>query len=278
MAGGDKATAGSVATSLVPVVESNRRRSTIPVPVLVAIAACWTLAIAAQLAGDVSAHGHDALFERRLPWWTATAIFVVAWEAMIAAMMLPSSLPMVTLFHRATGAQRRPHVMMAAFLGGYALVWTVFGCLALAGDAFLHQAVHENAWLEARPWAISGTVLIVAGAFQFSHLKDRCLRVCRQPAAFLLRFYQPGATGAFRLGRRHAMYCLGCCWALMLLMFAAGVTSLWWMLALTGVMVLEKTAPGGRRTVPASGVVLVAWGALVFAHPEWVPGTLAGGL
>lgn len=252
-------------------------RWTVPVPVLLAIAACWTLAIAAQLTSDVGTHGHDTLLdEGHLAWWMTTAIFILSWEVMVVAMMLPSSLPMVSLFHRVTRSERSPQLRMATFLGGYALVWTAFGCLALAGDALLHQAVHRNVWLEGHPWVISGAVLVSAGAFQFSNLKDRCLRVCRHPAAFLLRFYEPGAVGAFRLGHRHGMFCLGCCWALMLLMFAAGVTSVWWMLALAGVMVLEKVAPGGRRTVPASGVLLVVWGGLVLARPAWLPSALAG--
>jgi predicted metal-binding membrane protein len=136
--------------------------------------------------------------------------------------------------------------------------------------------VDSTPWLQAHSWLIAGGTLLTAGAFQFSALKDRCLSQCRHPGAFLVRHYERGLDGAFRLGRRHGLFCLGCCWALMLLMFAAGVANLWWMAALTALMVYEKTGSQGDRTVPVSGVVLLAWGALVLVHPAWLPAAVAG--
>ena len=103
-------------------------------------------------------------------------------------------------------------------------------------------------------------MLLLAGAFQFTPLKDACLRACRHPASFLRRHYRRGPGGAFALGARHGMFCVGCCWALMLVMFAAGAVSLIWMAALTALMVHEKTRPSGARTVPLTGVVLLAAG------------------
>jgi predicted metal-binding membrane protein len=136
--------------------------------------------------------------------------------------------------------------------------------------------VDHFAWLHEHQYLISGATLLGAGAFQFSRLKDACLEQCRHPGAFMLRHYARGVDGAFALGRRHGLFCLGCCWALMLLMFGAGVANLWWMAALSALMVYEKTGSGGRRAVPVAGVLLLAWAALVIAHPAWLPHALSG--
>ena len=242
---------------------------------LVAIAAAWLLAIAAEAGGTAASLHHDALIHSTLPYGVALGLFLVAWQAMTAAMMLPSSLPLVGLFRSASASQPQPRRAMAAFLGGYALVWTAFGGIAFTGDAFIHQVVDTTPWLAARPWIIGGSTLALAGAFQFSALKDACLRTCRHPGVYLVRHYERGTAGAFRLGRGHGVYCLGCCWALMLVMFGAGVANLWWMAGLTALMVYEKTAPGGRRAVSVAGVVLLALAVLVFAHPPWLPALFA---
>jgi predicted metal-binding membrane protein len=107
--------------------------------------------------------------------------------------------------------------------------------------------------------------------FQFSDLKDRCLRECRHPGPFLLQHYRRGAAGAFALGRRHGLFCLGCCWALMLVGFAVGVASLWWMAALTAVMVYEKTGRSGDQAVAPIGIALIVAGTLALVTPAWSP-------
>jgi predicted metal-binding membrane protein len=167
---------------------------------------------------------------------------------------------------------------MAALLGGYALVWTGFGALAFLANTGVHHLVMASPWLMERSWLIVGTVLAIAGVFQFMPLKDRCLRQCRHPGAYLLARYRRGIRPAFALGRGHGWFCLGCCWALMLVMFVAGVASLLWMAALTALMVYEKTGPAGRRVVPAAGLLLIADAALILAHPAWLPAVVAGGL
>jgi predicted metal-binding membrane protein len=251
-------------------------RTTVPPTVVGAIAIAWTLAVAAEISGRGSALHHDALIEGKLPYALALVLFLVAWQAMVAAMMVPSSLPLVRLFANAAAAQPRPRAAMAAFLGGYALVWTAFGWLAFVGDTMIHATVDRTPWLQQHEWLIAGGTLALAGAFQFSALKDRCLEVCRHPGAFLLRHYERGLPAAFRIGRRHGLFCLGCCWALMLLMFAAGVANLWWMAGLTALMVYEKTGAGGRRAAPLAGIALLACAALVLAHPHWLPAILGG--
>jgi predicted metal-binding membrane protein len=248
----------------------------VPPAVVGAIAVAWALAVVAEASGRGAALHHDALIEGRLPYALALVLFLVAWQAMIAAMMVPSSLPLLRLFVRAAADQPRPRGAVSAFLGGYALVWTVFGWLAFVGDTMVHATVDRTPWLHQHEWLIAGGTLALAGAFQFSALKDRCLEVCRHPGAFLLRHYERGLPAAFALGRRHGLFCVGCCWALMLLMFAAGVANLWWMAGLTALMVYEKTGAGGRRAVPVAGIALLACAALVLAHPHWLPAILGG--
>lgn len=189
-------------------------------------------------------------------------------------MMLPSSLPLVKLFARASQSQIHSSLVRLAFVAAYFAVWTGFAVLALAGDAGLHQLVHRWSWLHERPWLVGGAVLLLAGGFQFSPLKERCLRQCRSPFGFLQQHYRRGIGAAWELGVRHGLFCLGCCWALMLTMFAVGVGSLIWMAALTGVMTIEKTWRRGRLLAPVVGAILLVWGVLVLAHPGWLPVTL----
>ena len=112
-------------------------------------------------------------------------------------------------------------------------------------------------------------MLALAGAFQFTKLKDACLDKCRHPGQFLLRFYERGTGGGFRLGARHGAFCLGCCWALMLVMFAVGVASLAWMAVLTALMVWEKTRPSGARSVPVTGVALLGAASIVLMYSAY---------
>lgn len=244
----------------------------IPLAVPTAIAAAWAVAIAAEAGGAASALHHEGLLEGGLPGWAALALFLLAWQLMTAAMMLPSSMPLIRLFWATT--QRRD--ALAAFLGGYALVWGAFGLAAFAGDGLLHEAVDAVPVLEARPWLIGGGVLVLAGAFQFTALKEACLDQCRHPGVFLMRRYRRGAGAAFRLGREHGVFCLGCCWALMLLMFAAGFANLAWMAALATLTAYEKVGRRGKAAARVAGIVLLVWGVLVLTQPVWLPEMLRG--
>jgi predicted metal-binding membrane protein len=239
--------------------------------VLVAIIASWALAVVAEVTGSGDELHHGALIEGGAPLSAALVVFLVAWQAMTASMMLPSSLPLVRLFFRVASPQPRAARAKAAFIGGYVAVWSAFGAVAFIGDVSIHRVVDASPWLAQRPWLIAGPTLMLAGAFQFSEMKERCLRQCRHPAAFLLPRYRRGATAAFRLGREHGFFCLGCCWALMLVGFAAGVANLWWMAALAAIMVVEKAFRFGDRIVAPVGYGLLAYGALVLLHPAWLP-------
>jgi predicted metal-binding membrane protein len=230
--------------------------------------------IAAQALGASALFHHDALIGDGSPRWAALAIFLVAWQVMIAAMMLPTSLPLIRLFGQAAEREPRRGRVMAAFLAGYAVVWSAFGLVAFGLDSGVHAAVDASGWVSDRAWLLGGLVLALAGAFQFTRLKDACLDRCRHPAQFLLRFYRRGARGGFRLGARHGLYCVGCCWALMLVLFTVGVASLVWMALLTTLMVHEKTGRLGDRTVPVTGTALLGAASVVLAYSAYAHGVL----
>jgi predicted metal-binding membrane protein len=249
--------------------------TSLPRPILAGIAAAWAAAIAAQVAGVAALAHHDSLLVGDGPPLAAAALIaVLAWQVMIAAMMLPSSLPLVRLYSRATERVPRRGRSRAAFIGGYALMWSAFGLAAFGADAGLHAAVNSSSWLEQHDWWIGGSVLALAGAFQFTSLKDACLDKCRHPAQFMMRYYERGPGGGFRLGARHGLFCVGCCWALMLVMFAAGVASLIWMALLTAVMIHEKTRPTGARAVPVTGVALLGAASIVLAYSAYAAGAV----
>ncbi len=203
--------------------------------------------------------------------------FVGIWVTMMAAMMLPSVSPMVLLFARASrGHLRRgqaPLVRSTLFVAGYLAVWTACG---LAAYGIYRAAVSAGtAWLSwdrAGPYA-AGAAVAAAGLYQLTPLKDVCLRHCRSPLHFLLHGWRPGRAGAVRMGTEHGAYCLGCCWGLMLALFALGVMSLFWMAVVAAVVLAEKLLPGGGRGLGrAVAVALVGLGIWVAAAPASVPG------
>jgi predicted metal-binding membrane protein len=239
-----------------------------PTPLLVAIGVAWALAIAGHETGVAHALHHDTLIEGGGLGPAGVALFLAAWVAMVVAMMLPSSLPLVQLFAAASSRQPRRSAVLASFLAGYVVVWTAFGAAAFAFDGAVHATVDALPWLARHDWLIGANLLVLAGAFQFTSLKYACLDRCRAPGAFLLRHYRRGAGNAMAIGARHGVHCVGCCWALMLVMFAAGVASIIWMALLTTIMVHEKTHPTGRQAVPVTGAaalglasILLVWGA-----------------
>ena len=239
---------------------------------VVAVAAAWAVSVAAEASGLAGSFHHDSLLQGGPGFGPALLLFLLSWQVMVAAMMLPSSLPLVRMYATVSAHAPDRARSMAAFLGAYAAVWSLFGLIAFGGDAALHASVNASPWLSDHDWAIGPSVLLLAGAFQFTPLKDACLRACRHPASFLQRHYRRGPGGGFSLGLRHGLFCVGCCWALMLVMFAAGAASLIWMAALTALMVHEKTRPSGARTVPLTGVVLLGAGSTLFMWAAYVNG------
>jgi len=186
--------------------------------------------------------------------------FLLVWTVMVGAMMLPTMLPMARLVHAVTAPHTNAVSERTGLYAAYLAVWMLFGLGAVAFDSGVHWLVEVSPWLHHHEGLILAGALLVGGAFQFSPLKDACLTACRTPMSMLWQHYRRGAGSTWRLGVAHALSCLGCCWALMLIMFATGVGSLAWMLGLTAVMVMEKTAPWGHRLVAVTGLGLIAAG------------------
>src|SRR3954447_13337107 len=236
---------------------------------------CWAITFGLTVAGGSTAAHHDHVLEHdEHPWALRIGLFLAVWVVMLGAMMLPTLVPLARLFGPVSARSGHPRSARAGLYGGYLLVWVACAPLALLFDSGIHLVVHSWPWLGQREGLILAGALLAAGAYQLSPLKDRCLTACRDPFGFLWQHYRRGLSGGVRLGVMHGRWCLGCCWALMLVMFATGVGSLAWMLGLTGVMVAEKTTRWGARLVVPIGVVLLLAG-LTLALIALPPGIAA---
>ncbi len=189
-------------------------------------------------------------------------VFIVGWVVMLLAMMLPTSLPLIVMFHVMTRSRAHPAWLMGLLVTGYLSLWTLFGMGLWVGDSYLHLAVASNRWIAQRAGLFSGLVLLLAGIYQFTPLKFRCLDKCRSPFSFIAEHWRGrNEQGqAFLLGVHHAQFCIGCCWTLMLVMFAVGEGNLGWMLGLAAIMAIEKNASWGRRLTAPLGLALCAAG------------------
>jgi len=186
----------------------------------------------------------------------------VMWTVMMAAMMIPSASPLILLFATINQKRRQeedPFVSTGAFLAGYLAAWTVFSALATVVQWGLQTATMLSHMMIGNP-VLGGAFLIAAGLFQWAPLKNACLTRCRSPLGFLINEWREGTRGALIMGLRHGMYCIGCCWLLMSLMFVTGVMNLLWMAIITIFVLLEKIVPAGYWVSRMAGLLLVAWG------------------
>jgi len=224
--------------------------------------------------GDWTASGPAAWLCRVVPAGSVVVpatLYALAWTLMILAMMLPTTLPLFQAFDRVV-ATRPDRLRLLAWLGvGYLSAWSAFGLLAHGLHAALLAGVARVPLLAWHGWLIGAATLAGAGAFQFSALKYRCLDRCRSPLSFVISHWHGPAPQrqAFMLGLRHGLFCVGCCWALMLLMFVVGAGSLGWMLVLAAAMAIEKNVSWGRRLSAPLGVALLAGAALLAATHLW---------
>jgi predicted metal-binding membrane protein len=195
-------------------------------------------------------------------WGAANVLAIwLMWALMMAAMMLPSALPMILTFVQMAlraGERRRARGFVAAYL----LVWFAFSAAATAIQWALQAVGWVDPMIVSRSAVLTAVLLLVAGLYQFSPLKKVCLSYCRTPMGFLLGEWRAGTRGAFVMGARHGLFCVGCCWALMALLFVGGVMNLAWIAALSVAVAVEKLAPGGERLAAALGIVLIAAGLL----------------
>ncbi|KGG81885.1 DUF2182 domain-containing protein [Comamonas thiooxydans] len=219
--------------------------------------------------GDWTAEGPAAFLCRVVPAGDVVvpmALYAVAWILMTAAMMLPTTLPLFNAFDRLTTG-RTDHGRLCMLLGlGYMAVWGGFGLLAHALHSAVLSLLSSVPTLAWHGWLLGAATIALAGVFQFSKLKYQCLEKCRTPLSFVIEHWHGGehpARQAFALGAHHGLFCVGCCWALMLLMFALGTGSLGWMLLLAAVMAIEKNIPWGRRLSKPLGIALLSWSAII---------------
>jgi predicted metal-binding membrane protein len=192
---------------------------------------------------------------------------IAMWWIMMIAMMIPGSAPLLLLYGRvvrqavAQGHAPDTYVGTAFLVAGYLVAWLGFSVLAALLQSLLQRAAMiEPMMLWSNSAPLSATVLMAAGVYQLSPLKQRCLTQCRGPAQFLMRHWRPGRMGAMRIGIVHGAWCVGCCWALMALLFVGGVMNLVWIAALAVMVSAEKLLPGGALVGRVAGVLLVLWG------------------
>jgi predicted metal-binding membrane protein len=200
------------------------------------------------------------------------ALVVVMWATMMAAMMLPSAAPMILLYGTIARRRRTSGGVSAAagvFALGYVSVWAAFSLAAAALQLSLEKAAVLSPMMKTTSIALAGTVLVAAGLYQWTPLKQACLRRCRSPLEFIMSQWREGALGAFQMGLRHGGYCLGCCWMLMLLLFVGGVMSLAWIAGLALFVLVEKTAPAGHWIGRAAGLGLILWGGATLSSVQW---------
>ncbi len=237
------------------------------IPFLVVMSGLVLLAWFSLWLWDRSPHGryldHDylgAVSVMQIP--TVMPLFVLGWTLMVVAMMLPTTFPLITLFRGIVRKKDESTQLIVLLLAGYIGVWAGFGLVVHLGDWGLHMLVDRSAWLTANAWLISAGTLFLAGVYQFTDLKYRCLDECRSPYSFVMGHWRGRSPRAesFGLGLHHGIYCIGCCWSLMLLMFAVGHGNLAWMFLLGVVMGIEKNVPWGKHLSRPLGILLIGTG------------------
>jgi predicted metal-binding membrane protein len=240
------------------------------------------LALAAAAWALLAWHASDPAMDRAMASPTMglrAPLFLAIWVAMMAAMMFPAAAPMILTFHRLQAGKRErggAFVPTWVFVAGYMLVWTLAGVAAYAA-ALAAEAAAARAEISPETAArIGGVVLVAAGLYQLTPLKDLCLSKCRTPVGFIMTSWRDGTAGALRMGLLHGGYCLGCCWLLFAILFPLGLMNIAAMAAVTALVFAEKTLPWGRWAARATAAILIAYGAAVMAMPQILP-TFPGG-
>jgi predicted metal-binding membrane protein len=209
--------------------------------------------------GHILLHGATHLSVTSSSVASFALLFIGGWTLMTLAMMLPTSLPLVLMFRRMVASRQTANPLVALLIIAYLAIWAACGVVLFLLNSLLHLGITTLPWLSARPAIATAIILAIAGAYQFSPLKYACLDKCRSPMAFLAARWRGGnePMQAVRIGAEHGLYCVGCCWSLMLLMFLVSAGSLLWMMFLGIVMAMEKNLSFGRRLSAPVGVLLM---------------------
>jgi len=232
---------------------------------LTALAWAYTIWLARSL--DMGGMAMGVMLAPAFKPWTGTdfAVTFVMWAVMMIGMMTPSAAPMILIYTRVgrqAGSQGEPLAATGFFAGGYLFAWTAFSLAATLGQWLLERAALMTHMMATISHVLGAIVLIMAGVFQWTPVKDVCLKHCQSPLSFILQYgFRNDTWGSLSLGFRHGIYCVGCCWALMALLFAGGVMNIIWIAGLTIFVLLEKAIPFGRIISRTAGAGLFAWGA-----------------
>ena len=245
-----------------------RRDRVIVVAALAALlAAAWLYLLAG--AGMPSDHMEGMAMARMRAQWSPGyfALMAAMWAVMMAAMMLPSATPMIlvhaSIYRRRAGAALQATLLFAL---GYLAVWFAFSLAATAAQWALAEAALLSPALATSSKALAGALLIAAGVYQWTPLKETCLRRCRSPLDFVMFYWREGALGSFLMGLRHGAFCVGCCWLVMALLFVGGLMNLLWVAGIAAFVLVEKLAPAGHWIGRAAGLLLIAWGAVALVR------------
>jgi predicted metal-binding membrane protein len=217
--------------------------------------------------------GQALMMPTSSPWQPIEFAYVfVMWVIMMIGMMTPSVAPMILVYARVgrQAVESRLSASVAWFAGGYFLAWITFSLAATSAQWALERAALLTPMMASASNMVGGTLLILAGLYQWTPLKDVCLLQCQAPLGFILSRggFRGAATGSLLLGLRHGLYCLGCCWALMVLLFALGVMNLFWIAALGILILLEKVMPSGHWIARIAGIALLAGGVWMLFQPS----------
>lgn len=248
--------------------EAGRTTKSLPVLALAAGALAWATLVVGSTARASSPYGSSMAVGTTIGSGFA---FLCAWELMALAMMLPSSVVFLGLVRSVTAGTPRARLRRGSVGVGYGLAWAEVGCATILLSELLYRAGGLDGWLEDHASLLAGALLVLAGGFQLMPLKQRCLAVCAHPQSFLMRHYRRSLAGSFMLGLRFGLVCVGCCWALMVLMVLLGGSSLLLMALLTAIMFAERAMGWDRRFVKAVGIAGILLGVLVASSPTVLP-------
>ena len=244
------------------------RKSRVIVIVGIVILSVLAWGYMVYLGGDISAD-FTANHHTQNHHSTNFLFIFIMWSVMMVAMMVPSAAPTIIMFDTIIHKKYRNTYRFSptiVFVAGYLAAWTVYSGFAAIAQLWLQHSDLISPTMSKSSPIVSGILLVVAGLFQFSPLKYACLKHCRSPMGFFIIHWQDGHRGALEMGLRSGIYCVGCCWAIMVLMFVAGVMNVFWMAILAIFILAEKLIPWGRRFSQLSGYFLIAWGIWVFFH------------
>jgi predicted metal-binding membrane protein len=243
-----------------------RRQRNVLLGLLLGLAAiCWLLVV--RQAGMPGAMGPAM--------GMALPVFLFAWVAMMVAMMFPTAAPMILMYGTVSAGKRQraePFVPTWVFVTGYLAVWVGFGVLAFGAATGIGGLSRGSPWLTGNAARLGGLLLVLGGLYQLSPLKNACLAKCRSPLSFILTSWRDGYAGAFAMGLKHGMYCLGCCWLLFAILFPLGLMNIAAMVGLTVLIFAEKSLPFGLAIPRVAGVALIAYGGIVIVTSAGLPG------